>query len=401
MFNYVVLGAGMQGTCAAYDLAKNGDADKVFICDIDEAKAIAAAERVNKLLGSNKVSGINFNSGTKNNRLVSIQDRFSVFLLENKINACLSCVPFEHNEHFAEECVRSCVHFNDLGGNTQVVKNTLKLDEQAKKQGVSIVPDCGVAPGMINVLSNLFIKDNSNAKNVQIKMYCGGLPQNSELPFRYKLLFNPGGLTNEYMGKAQLIRDGKLCEIDTLGDVDNIVFDGYAFESCVTSGGTSTCPEELEGKIDLYQYRTLRYPGHWQAMKAFKEIGMFNDKDFADYEEAVTYRDVFHGLAYKKFNHPEEKDVLYLHISASEKNSISGNKLTLIDKHDDETGFTAMERTTAFGATIITIMQAQGKIKPGARTPMSAVEDPNEYFGKLLDRGFKFNVTVTHEEFQK
>lgn len=380
---YAVLGAGMQGTCAAYDLVKNGDAEQVFLCDVG-FHSQTQANRVNNLTQTDKVKAVYLN--------VPDTEGLIRFFQREGITACLSCVPYHMNPHAALAAVEAGTHFNDLGGNTDIVKATLKHGTKAKRKKVSIVPDCGVAPGMINVLAKMLLKQYHCCDDPQVRMYCGGLPQNKNLPLGYKLLFSPGGLTNEYMGKAQLIRDGKLCEVDTLEEHEVLNIGGVELHARTTSGGTSTCPEELEGQVNLYQYKTLRYPGHWEAMKGLKDMGMFDEVMIegkqTEYEEP-TFREVFHELAKRSFDHPREPDILYLHIRLNDicQTDVS---LTLIDKQDKKTGFTAMERTTAFGATIITIMQAKGQIRPGAHTPMSAVEDTSEYYAQLVNRGFKF-----------
>lgn len=386
--HYLVLGAGMQGTAAAYDLASFGDADRVILADQDYEVAKAAAIRVNDLNGNYRVIPHEVSAG--DTRALSELMNNASF----KIDACLSAVPYRFSPLIARVAISTHTHFNDLGGNTAIVEQVLSLNDDAKNVGVSLVPDCGVAPGMINIIAMHEIEAYEN--DADVRLFCGGLPQNKELPYGYKILFDPNGLTNEYSGKAKVIRKGVVKEVDTLSIIrqlelldpaaDNVI----SLEASPTSGGTSNCTTKLVGRVNSYEYMTLRYPGHFEALRAFKDFGFFDETRNEAYG-SKSLRDIFHDRASAMWRFPNEPDVLYLNVSTrgTERatHEQSQKSFTLIDRQDPTTGFTAMERTTAFSAAIVTIMQAKGEIEPGANTP-SFVVPCKDYMRQLQKRGF-------------
>jgi lysine 6-dehydrogenase len=374
---YAIIGSGMQGTAAAYDLARFGDADEVRLLDMDLARATAAADRVNHLIG--KTLAI---AGT-----VDASDRHKTSEVLEGMDACLSAVPYFLNLNLARAAIDAGVCFNDLGGNTKVVEDTLGLDAQARAANVSIVPDCGVAPGMAQTLAVHGMEQLDSAEHVHMR--CGGLPQNKSLPLGYKKLFTLDGLTNEYFGKAIALRDGRVIEIDTFEELET--FDLPApigrVEAFTTSGGTSTAPKTFAGKLRTYDYKTIRYPGHYEKLKLFKELGFFSLDALDVKGKSVVPRDLFHAVMDKTWTFPNEPDLLILRIDViGKKNGIQTRHRTeIIDRQDAKTGFSAMERTTAFPAAIVTALQAHGKTPRGAVSLEKAVK-ASDFMAELSRR---------------
>jgi lysine 6-dehydrogenase len=311
------------------------------------------------------------------------------------MNACLSAVPYFLNEALTRAAVRAGVHFNDLGGNTEVVRRQVAMDREAKDQGVSVVPDCGVAPGMANTLAAHGIQKLDRPEHVRIR--CGGLPENKSLPLGYRVLFAMEGLTNEYFGKALVLRDGKVKEIPTFEEVESVDFPDPIgrLEAFVTSGGTSTCPLTYQGRLTSYDYKTLRYPGHYEKMKMMRDLGFLELESIDVKGHKVVPRDVFHSVMRKAWTFPNERDLLILRIDVEGTHAgrSAHYRAQIIDRQDEKTGFTAMERTTAFAAAIVTAMQARGQVRPGARGVEQAVE-PETFVSELTKRGFPLEISV-------
>jgi len=132
-YTYAVVGAGRQGTAAAYDMAKQGDAEKVLIGDISFINAKKAANRVNHILNKNIAEA----------KQVDVKDYSSLVDFLTGVDSFLSSVPYYHNLEIAKAAIDAKANMCDLGGNTDLVKEQLKLNAQAKEAGISIVPDCG------------------------------------------------------------------------------------------------------------------------------------------------------------------------------------------------------------------------------------------------------------------
>lgn len=385
-FRYAIIGAGMQGTAAAYDLSLHGDADEVRLLDIDIRRAQAATERVNALVGREVAKA----------GIVSATDTTSAAQVLEGMHACLSAVPYFLNLGLAKAAIDAGVHFNDLGGNTQIVKEELALDAKAKQAEVSIVPDCGVAPGLANTLAVYGMGKVDQPEHVHLR--CGGLPQNKNLPLGYRQLFSMEGLTNEYFGTSVVLRDGEVAEVPTFDELETFELPPPLgkVEAFTTSGGTSTCPYTFQGRLKSYDYKTIRYPGHYAALKLFKDLGFIELEPLDVHGVSIKPRDVFHAVMAKVWSHPEEPDLLVLRVDVLGKKGEKPvrHRSLIVDYQDERTGFSAMERTTAFSAAIVTSLMARGRTPVGA-VPLEKAVDAEEFVRELGRRDIPYETSLT------
>jgi len=347
----------MQGTAEAYDLATFGDADSVIIGDIDGQVAARAADRINRLLGRNTVKGTQLDAG----------DHRTVAALLKNVDVCCGAAHYALNLDLTRAAIDAGCHFCDLGGNTTVVTKQHALNEQACSSGVTVIPDCGLAPGLGNILAARAI---SKMTCDTIDIRCGGLPQNPKPPLGYKLVFSIAGLTNEYTGQCVEIREGKRVEIPAFTECESIEFPEPVgiCEAFLTSGGTSTGADSFLGKVRNYGYKTVRYPGHFDKIRAMIDLGFLDLNTVRIGSCDVVPRELFHTLVASKLRFPDDKDLIVLRVSATGSDG-DGYPIqmiqNMIDYYDEKTGFSAMERTTAYSATIVAIMMAKGEIGPG------------------------------------
>jgi lysine 6-dehydrogenase len=379
-YRYAVLGAGRQGVAAAYDLAARGEADEVILLDVDERQAKQAAQRVNELT----------ERSVARSTQLDVQDAARLEEALQGFDAALSAVPYRFNVEITRAAIRAGTSLCDLGGNTDVVFEQLKLSEEAKQAEVAIVPDCGLAPGTANVLAvyAMLLIEREGAKPREIRIYCGGLPQHPKPPLGYQLLFSIEGLLNEYLGPAYVLRDGRVRTIEPLTELETIEFPDPVgrCEAFTTSGGTSTGPWTFEGVLQSYGYKTVRYPGHCEKIQLLRDLGLLEGEARAVVSKALERR-----LDFREPDLVVLRVLCYGWMKASQETVEA--KLDLLDFYDEQTGFTAMERTTGFSAAIVMHLLAQGKIAPGAHTPDQAV--PVEpYVVELLKRGFRLTETV-------
>src|SRR5512137_895112 len=181
--DYIVLGAGRQGTAAAYDLVKLGGADRVTLADVNLSIAQAAADRVNQLTGRSIADAI----------ALDVRDGIAVRKAITGYTVALSAVPYFFNLSLTKIAINSGVSFCDLGGNTDIVRQQHALDADAKFAGVCVVPDCGMGPGMGNTLGVYAMELLDKTDHVYL--YDGGIPQEPQPPWNYQLTFNVEGLT--------------------------------------------------------------------------------------------------------------------------------------------------------------------------------------------------------------
>lgn len=378
LYTYAVIGSGMQGTAEGYDLARFGNASRVYMADIHKETAEASAETINRLTGTDIATGIELDA--RHNRQVSS------FL--KKVDTCCAATHYQHTFDLARAAILAGCNFCDLGGNTSVVQRQHTLNSDAIAHGVTVIPDCGLAPGLGNVLAARAIK---KMECLDIQIRCGGLPQNRDLLLGYRIVFSIEGLTNEYTGMCVEIRNGEITQVPAFSEREDIFFPEPVgpCEAFLTSGGTSTGPYSFHGKVQNYGYKTVRYPGHFDKMRTFIDLGFLDIEPIRVKNMQISPRDVFHVLANTRLAYPNEKDLVILRVTATGF-SHEGHPLTLIqdmmDFYDPKTGFSAMERTTAFSAAIVAIMITQNDIEPGVLALEKAI-DGDYYVEQLGLRG--------------
>jgi len=387
-FTYGVLGGGRQGTAAAYDMAKFGEAKKVVIADVDKDAALASADRVNTLTHSEIAEGV----------ALDVTDRSALASFLDPVDSFLSAVPYWLNPAITEAAIQARASMCDLGGNTDFVREQLKLDAAAVEAGVAVVPDCGQVPGMgtslmVHAMSLLDRADH-------VFMWDGGNVQHPEPPFNYRCTFNIAGLTNEYYGEAIFLRNGKVTMVPTFQreDYEEIEFPAPIgrMETFVAGGGTSTAPWTFEGNVQTFQNKTLRWKGHFEQWKAVIDMGLMDLDPVTINGVEVVPRDVLHACVEPRIRAADdERDFVIVRVKAvGEKDGRPAEALVeLIDFYDETTGFTAMQRTTGWDGAIVAIMNAKGHTPRGAKPVEIAV--PTQLFvDELKRRGFSLTEKV-------
>jgi lysine 6-dehydrogenase len=364
----LVIGAGMMGSAAAYDMARNQAVESVTLADADKRRAREAAARVNKLAHNHKVRAVEVDAGS---------EKAAAKLMRGH-DAALSAVPYFFNFGLARAAVDARCHFADLGGNNTVVREEFELDRKAAKRGIAIAPDCGLSPGMASILAGELMRRIGGEAGA-LKIYVGGLPQNPKPPFNYQLVFSVEGLINEYAEPAKILRKGKIVEIKPLTEAEVFRIPGFPpLEAFHTSGGTSTLPETFRGRVDECFEKTLRYPGHLAMVRALYDLGLFSREKKQVGKTEVGPRELIARLFEERFA-GQEPDVTILRVEAHEKRpgglrALLAEKrparvlsFTLVDRSDARTGMTSMMRTTAWPASIVVQMLASGEMgKRGA-----------------------------------
>jgi lysine 6-dehydrogenase len=385
-YTYAVLGAGRQGTAAAYDMARWGDARRVILADRDETIAQEAAERVNGLLGRAIAAPAP----------VDVKDRAAVEGLLSGVDACLSAVPYFYNLDLTQAALQAGAHLCDLGGNTDIARQQHGFDAQARAAGLSIIPNCGQVPGLGTSLMVYAIELLDEAQDVY--MWDGGIPQNPRPPFNYLLTFHVAGLTNEYAEPAIFLRDGKVVEIEPMTELEMVEFPAPigTLEAFVAGGGTDTMPWTYEGRLRTLQNLTLRYPGNLSQLRAFYDLGLWDLTPIPVGDVQVVPRQVFHALFEPKVTFPEDKDLVIVRVRAlGQKDGRDAEALVeVIDYFDEETGFTAMERATGWSAAIVAQMMARGQTPRGAGG-VERMVPARPFVEELRRRGLNVTAGVT------
>lgn len=377
----LVLGAGRMGHGAVFDLVHNSpDVERVTVADLHAEKASAVAQSVG--------------GGLVDARSVDTSEKAAVLELMRGHDSVISCVNYWYNEMLSRAAIETGANFCDLGGNNYVVDEQLAMDAEAKAAGISIIPDCGLAPGMVSVLAMHGANEFDSVDEIHIRV--GGLPQRPQPPLNYQLVFSVEGLINEYVEVARVIRDGKIAEVESMTEIETLEFDGFPpLEAFQTSGGTSTLPDTFLGQVSELDYKTIRYAGHCERFKAMIDLGLCSsDEIVVDYQKVVP-RKVF-GELLQRHLPADGPDYVLVRLDFVGRSGGQTKRLRydIVDKLDERTGLSAMMRTTAFPASIIAQMMARGDVLMRGATPQEKAIDPNKFVAELGRR----NITIKKSE---
>lgn len=279
----------------------------------------------------------------------------------------------------------------DFGGNTGIVRKQMEMNEEAKEAGVSIVPDCGMGPGMNISLGCYAMELVDDCKEILI--WDGGLTQDPKPPWNYALSFNIGGLTNEYYGDAFFLKDGKVTPVPCFEGYEMVEFPEPIgeLEAFVTSGGLSTAPWTFQGKLKRLENKTLRYPGHVAQFKAFRDLGLFEEETIKIGDVQISPREFYHELLEQQITDPNLKDICVIRIKGIGKTKEA--VVELIDRYDEKTGFLAMQKITGWHASIVAILAAGGEVEKGV-VPVELAVSGRNIVEEARKRGFEINERV-------
>jgi lysine 6-dehydrogenase len=373
-----VIGSGLMGRAVVYDISRAEGVEKVGLFDFDAELASEIARKFgNEITVAEKIDA---------------RDEDEVAIILRDYDACISAVTYKYNEGLTRAAIKAGTHFFDLGGNNDVVRMQFEMDSAARQAGVTVIPDCGLAPGMVSILAAGGIREFDKVQYLKIRV--GGLPQNPRPPLNYQMVFSSEGLINEYWEPAVILENGQPKAVNPMTGLEKLEFDGIGeLEAFITSGGTSTLPETYKGVIDYLDYKTIRYPGHCQLFRPMLEIGLGSRSPVKVGDINVEPREIFKRVLEKNltFNEP---DLVLVRLSFEGLKGQEHKKLEyeIIDRQDNRTGLTSMMRCTAFPVAIIAWMVCSGKTELKGVVPQEMAIDPQFFILQLKKRNINLVI---------
>ncbi len=370
----LVLGGGQQGSACAYDLLQQTE-HEVVLADLSfDRLPDFLRPHLGRKLTTEQVDATNEASLRK---------------VVEGADAVMSALPYYLNLDASRIAVEAGAHFCDLGGNTEIVQDQKQMADRARAKGVSVIPDCGLAPGMVNILAEMGIRALDKPRAVRIKV--GGLPQNPEPPLNYQIVYSLEGVLDYYDTLSWILRDGRPQQVEAMSEREELEFPTVGrLEAFHTAGGLSLMAQRYEGKLESMEYKTLRYPGHAELMNAIKQLGLFDLEPIDVKGIEVVPRDVFVAAVGPRLRKDpaESPDLVALRVEVEGERDGTPQTLRwdLVDRFDPETGITAMMRCTGYSLAITGLLQAEGRIEPGVWTPDEAMPG-EEYVKALRSRG--------------
>jgi len=376
-----VLGAGMMARAVVSDLVRAADVTEIRVADHDDRRLRALCRHTagRRLL----------------TRRLDLSDSAGVADFLEPCDVAVSCVPYFLNARLTRIAIATRTHFCDLGGNNDVVREQLSLHERARARGITVVPDCGLAPGLVGILAADGIGRLTQVDAVHLRV--GGLPRNPKPPLGYGIVFSALGLINEYTEECEVLRNGRPALVEPLADVESLRFPAPfgRLEAFTTSGGSSTLPRTFHGRVRTLDYKTIRYPGHCERFRLLHDLGLLSDEPVEVDGRKVVPRLLLARLLEDRLGF-ETDDVVLLRVDVLGRKNGQARRIRyqLIDRADPRTGLTAMMRCTGFPAAVTGLMLGRGQALGKGVLPGEKALPAAQFIRELSSRGIDIRVTT-------
>jgi len=369
----VVLGAGMVGSAIAIDLNEKFD---VVSVDIDNDKL----QRLSK----------NYNIRTLT---ADLSDSKTIKSIVEDFDLVIGALPGFIGFKTMKNVIETGKNIVDISFFPQ---DPFELDELAKKNGITAVIDCGVAPGM----GNIILGYHNERMNVEsYKCYVGGLPVIREWPYEYKAVFSPIDVIEEYIRPARYIQNGKLIIKEALSDPELLFFDGIGTLEAWNSDGLRTLLKTMN--IPNMCEKTMRYPGCIEYLRVLRETGFFSKNEIDVNGKKIKPIDLTAKLLFPKWElKPDERDFTVMRIIIEGTENGNGKRYVydLYDRYDTKTKTISMARTTGYTCTAIANLVISGKFDRKGICPPEyvGIEEDNFKFimNYLKERNVVYNVSI-------
>lgn len=380
-----VLGTGLMGKEVARDLAGSDGISDIGLADID----LQRAQDICYQLQSPLMTAYQVNAKNED-ELADFMSHFDVV-----VNALF----YTFNEVVAKTGIKVGTSVVDLGGHIDhITDKVLDLEGEARAAGVTIIPDLGVAPGMINILSGYGVSKLEKAASIQL--FVGGIPVHPEDPLKYNHVFSMEGVLDHYTDPSEIIRENKLITVPSLSEIESIEFDDFdELEAFHTSGGTSTLTKSFPF-LETLEYKTIRYPGHAEKFKLLVDLNLTRN----NYEVVVDGLQISPRKVLLKVLDPivdlkDKEDAVLLRAIITGYNKQVKTQFTyeMTTYKDQQTGVTAMARATANTISVAAQMIADGTITKKGVYPPEKIIPGEAYIGEMAKRGVIIKEKISME----
>lgn len=374
MAEITILGCGMVGSAMAADLAQKHHI-RAFDVNGQNLESLAGKENIVT-------------------QLLDLSLSENIRMAVNKADLVVNAVPGFMGFQTTRTVVEAGKNIVDI---SFFPEDCFELDVLAKEKGVIAIVDCGVAPGMGNVILGYH---NSRMQVNSYECYVGGLPQQRTLPFQYKAPFSPIDVIEEYIRPARYIRDGKLITKPALSEPEYLEFDGIGTLEAFNTDGlrsllfTMKIPDMIE--------KTMRYPGHIEYMKMLRECGFFANEEIDLNGEKIKPITLTSQLLFRKWKLQKDEPeltVMRIIIKGKEKGKPVCCQYDLLDRFDNETEISSMARTTGYAATAAVDLVLKGDYTRIGISPPEFIGAENSCLDKMLkyqeERGVIYKVCRT------
>lgn len=364
----------------ARDFSESVEGSSVVVSDIDEERARAAAQKI-KGAGWEVIDTADYPG------LVETLDGFDL---------ALGALPGDYGYTALKAASEAGVNMVDVSFTPE---NPLNLDAKAREAGVTIIPDCGVAPGLSNILVGYSASKLDQVDRARIMV--GGIPETPVPPLGYTITWSAEGLIDEYVRDVSIIEGGRVVRVPALSGLEEIDFPGVGQLEAFYTDGLRTLSQSLQGVQSMYE-KTLRYPGHVEKVRLLRDLGYFDDKGLQVGKTEISPRLLTARLLERSLRMPDVGDLLamIIEVSGLTDGEEKGFRYRILDRFDSEKGVTAMARTTAYTASIVAGMLSKGMIDQRGVIPPERLGMKQSFTERLLSELGMRGVNVVEEPLQ-
>ncbi|HEX7320380.1 MAG TPA: saccharopine dehydrogenase C-terminal domain-containing protein [bacterium] len=327
--NICVLGGGMQGRVAAFDLARSGHL--VTVLDIDRSN-------LRRLRGTPLIKTVRFDAGDRRSLVT--------FIKKHRYDAVLGALPAALGFGAMQCAIEARCDMVDM---SYLTEDPFLLNTKARKQGVRIIPDAGFAPG----LSNLIVgRAASEIKKIdRLRILVGGIPQDPRPPFNYRITWSPADLIEEYLRPARIVHDHRKVVILALTGIEEFTVRGIGRLECFYTDGLRTLLKTLKS-IRHMEEKTIRYPGHAALFKTLIAGGFLGTKPLKNGPCGFRPKDLTVQVLRDVLSQGSERDISILIIEI--RSDRARRRYMCVDRYDRRRHMTSMTRMTAFSGSLFT-----------------------------------------------
>jgi lysine 6-dehydrogenase len=386
----LVLGSGLMGPAAAFNALSDPQVSRVTLCDRDQVQLDAAQAKLSSMTGGNKLTTVQ----------LDLSDQSATKRLMADYDAIVAALPRPAIPLGIRAAVAAKRPLVDLSWPDDA--KVAHIRQQAKAAGALVILGCGVEPGLTEIMARYLAEKLDRADELHIK--CGGIPEKPTPPLGYKIVFGGRMLPlRDYDGR--LVENGQLKSVPRYSGAETVFFDGIGQCEAWHEGFMPWLLdlEALKG-LQVGTQKTVRWPGYAAKVTLLKELGLLSSEPLAVDGAQVAPKRLLDELLYPYVKLEQgERDVTLFRVEVvgQQDGRPRRYKIEMVDRYDDQLGFTSMARTTAFTGAIVARMIARGDLTAqGLLTPEQVVAGP--LFHKLVDElaaaGVRFDMTTEKVE---
>ena len=372
----IVLGCGNIGAVISQDLAKSLPSAEIAMADMDKSRV---EEAVNKI-GQKNVSAVQVDA-SNSKELVSIL---------GKHDLAVDALPGWLGYRVCKAAVSAKVDMVDV---SYMPEDVMKLNNAALKAKIYLIPDCGMSPGIGNILVGHAVSRLDKVESIHILN--GGLPEKPVPPLGYIITWSVSDLIDMYFRKVNIIKNKKKVQVEPMTGLEETEFPGVGKLEAFYTDGLRTLLHSIRNVNEMWE-KTFRYPGHVEKIKLLKALGWFDEKPVKIGNLDVVPRDIAARLLERKLKRPEIPDIVAMLI---EVEGLKGNKRIrytyhLFDKYDKKHNVTSMARTTAYTASVIAQLATRKAIVEKGVIPPEKLGMKNQIYRRFLGMMRKRGVRI-------